>query len=172
MPPKPISTNPKTIASRKWYALHKDDPGVKEKNRLSCRKWRAKYRNSKRHKKRKAELDLRYHLSVRDSKEFRDKRNVFNVKYRQDPVIYQNSKESVRNWEKNNREKVRAHAALNYAIRTGKVIRPKSCILCGDTPPLGRDGRSQLHAHHEDYSKPFDVDWLCAFCHGNTRRKR
>lgn len=44
-----------------------------------------------------------------------------------------------------------AHNALNYQIQRGRIVR-QPCEVCGDP-------KSQ--AHHDDYSKPFDVRWLC-----------
>lgn len=51
--------------------------------------------------------------------------------------------------------KVRARKALNHAVADGKVI-PQPCKECG---------APKAQAHHEDYTKPLDVDWLCPRCH-------
>ena len=53
-------------------------------------------------------------------------------------------------------EKVRAHRLVARAVRRGELIRPATCSKCGD------GGR--IHAHHDDYSKPLDVRWLCHGC--------
>lgn len=53
-------------------------------------------------------------------------------------------------YEANNPEKVKARRVLLQAIRRGKISRG-ACEVCGN---LGQ-------AHHDDYSKPFDVRWLC-----------
>lgn len=52
-------------------------------------------------------------------------------------------------------EIVRAHWTLHKAIKRGRVTR-KPCESCGSE-------RSQ--AHHEDYSKPLEVKWVCKKCH-------
>lgn len=52
-------------------------------------------------------------------------------------------------WFAQNPQRKIAHAAVSNAIRTGKLTR-QPCH-CG--------GRAE--AHHEDYSKPLDVMWLC-----------
>lgn len=54
-----------------------------------------------------------------------------------------------------------ANVILGNAVRDGKIRKPLYCSRCFDCPP-----RRQLHAHHEDYSKPLDVEWICAKCHG------
>lgn len=159
------------MTSREYYQKHKSDPGFRERQRQSLRASRARRKDTPEFKKQKAEHDLRYKLKVRDSEEFREKRNVFNLKYRSDPSINQVCRESVRKWVNRNPEKSRAHQAVRYAISTGKLVRPKTCSKCGNVPTLRRDGRSGFHAHHQDYSKPLQVEWLCAFCHGNERRK-
>jgi hypothetical protein len=49
----------------------------------------------------------------------------------------------------------RAIATVNNAIRAGKLVR-EACENCGDYP---------THGHHDDYSRPLDVRWLCPPCH-------
>ena len=49
----------------------------------------------------------------------------------------------------------------NYAVRSGKLTR-QPCEVCGDP-------KSQ--AHHNDYSKPLEVRWLCSQHHGEQHRK-
>jgi hypothetical protein len=50
-----------------------------------------------------------------------------------------------------------ARQAVSNAIRDGKIFRPASCQQCSSG--------ARLHAHHDDYSKPLDVRWLCVPCH-------
>lgn len=54
-------------------------------------------------------------------------------------------------------EKLRAREKLKYAIRKGEVIRPSACSRCRR--------ECKPDAHHQDYSKPFVVLWLCRICH-------
>lgn len=58
-----------------------------------------------------------------------------------------------------------ARRMVRDAIKRGELVRPDSCSYCGNIPPRAADGRSQIHGHHHDYSKPLDVHWICVFCH-------
>lgn len=60
-------------------------------------------------------------------------------------------------WRERNKEKVDAHNALGNAIRFGKITKPLNCSDCNDS--------GRLEAHHEDYTKHLDVEWLCSSCH-------
>lgn len=59
-----------------------------------------------------------------------------------------------------NKEKYKAHWTVSHAIRSGKLIKG-SCEVCGAT---------KAHAHHDDYSKPLEVRWLCPKCHVSHHR--
>ena len=59
---------------------------------------------------------------------------------------------------------VAARAKLRHAVATGVFLKPLVCQSCNQSA-------SQLHGHHDDYSKPFDVEWLCSSCHGERHRK-
>lgn len=51
-----------------------------------------------------------------------------------------------------NPEKEDARRAIMWAVRRG-WIKPSPCEVCGT--------RENLQAHHDDYSKPLEVRWLC-----------
>lgn len=57
-------------------------------------------------------------------------------------------------------EKYAAHSAVLVAVRSGRLLR-RPCEVCGTEP---------AHAHHDDYSKPLDVRWLCPAHHGEEHR--
>lgn len=48
------------------------------------------------------------------------------------------------------------------AIANGSLIKGV-CERCGD---------EKVHAHHEDYAKPLDVNWLCPLHHSERHRER
>lgn len=64
----------------------------------------------------------------------------------------------------NNPEKDKAHKLVEKAIVSGKLIVPDFCSVCNST--------KKLDAHHEDYSKPLDVVWICRQCHKDEHSKQ
>lgn len=65
-------------------------------------------------------------------------------------------------WILANPEKSKAHTAVNNAVRDGKLKR-EPCKDCGT--------KKWVQAHHEDYSKPLEITWLCRRCHGLRHRE-
>ena len=65
-----------------------------------------------------------------------------------------------RTWRQKNPEKYKAQNAVNNAIRDRKLTKG-TCEECGS---------EEVEAHHDDYSKPLEVRWLCVKHHGFTRR--
>lgn len=55
-------------------------------------------------------------------------------------------------WRTNHPEKWRAHQAVQTALRNGTLTK-RPCEVCGSTV--------RIHGHHDDYSKPLEVIWLC-----------
>lgn len=60
-------------------------------------------------------------------------------------------------WNADNPLKRKAQSAVRTAIRSGKLTKPTNCTECGI--------EAKLDGHHPDYSKPFEVMWLCRKCH-------
>jgi hypothetical protein len=63
-------------------------------------------------------------------------------------------------------EKDRIRNRVHRAVKSGKLIKPDHCQHCGLVVPC--DKPHALQAHHEDYSRPLEVEWLCYHCHGWT----
>lgn len=56
------------------------------------------------------------------------------------------------------RKKKNAQRAVLRALEKGLLIKPHKCSRCGNIP-------LRIEAHHEDYTKRLDVEWLCTPCH-------
>ena len=67
--------------------------------------------------------------------------------------------EYYKKYKKAKPEKIKARNAVGNAIAAGKLIRPDACSVCLEI--------KNIEGHHEDYSKPFELIWVCVQCHGN-----
>lgn len=55
-------------------------------------------------------------------------------------------------------EKYKARTIVGNYLRDGKLTK-HPCCECGET--------EGVHAHHEDYSRPLDIEWLCEKHHAD-----
>lgn len=73
----------------------------------------------------------------------------------------QAKRESCRRWRVKNKHKIFAHHTVEKAIKLGILTR-QPCEVCN---------KKNAFAHHDDYSKPLEVRWLCNFHHSEWHRK-
>lgn len=85
-------------------------------------------------------------------------------KRKEDPVKWEKELEYKRRYVKSEkfRQKRKCHEIVNNAIRDGRLfVGP--CQKCYNT--------HDIDAHHEDYTKPLAITWLCKKCHGERHRE-
>lgn len=73
-------------------------------------------------------------------------------------------KQTYEQWKQDNPERAKAIQAANNAVRDGKLVAPSFCEGCG-LP-------KRLEKHHQDYSRPLLVVWLCKPCHAIADKLR
>lgn len=61
-------------------------------------------------------------------------------------------------------ERRRAYARVRHALDAGRLQKPNRCESCG--------AEALLSGHHEDYSRPLDVRWLCRRCHHRADKEK
>jgi len=59
--------------------------------------------------------------------------------------------------------KYAAHVLFGNAVRAGRIEKKSECSVCGST--------EKIEGHHDDYTKPLDVRWLCEKCHKQWHRE-
>ncbi len=72
--------------------------------------------------------------------------------------------ESIKKWMEAHPEAQSAWGAVCYAVKTGKIIKPKICGRC--------KMERKIIAHHKDYHHPFSIEWLCSPCHAKLRNQK
>ena len=83
--------------------------------------------------------------------------------HRKSPRYREIHKNTMVNYHKRNKLKSKARAVFTRSVRMGHTIRPTNCSKCG--------AEGKIEAHHEDYTKPFEVIWLCRPCHREADAK-
>jgi len=110
--------------------------------------WKERVKNNR---EAKAEYYKEFDRKRGDNPDRVQARKDYFEKKRHDPLWQKARRNSRKNWFERNKQRVFANREVSNAIRDGKLKR-LPCERCGD---------KKAEAHHEDYSKPFDVMWLC-----------
>ncbi len=56
-----------------------------------------------------------------------------------------------------------SHVIVGAAIKNGTLKKPSTCSCCGAS--------KKVEGHHDDYTRPLDVRWLCSTCHKAWHRE-
>lgn len=141
----PETTNLRSAAMKKCYSCGQIKPSETDFHRnraqrdgraTACKKCRIRIEDARR--RGNPERAARYDKARR-------------ARHREQRMAYQ------REWKKRFPEKYVAHYTYRNALSRGKIARPSKCSACGVA--CKPDG------HHEDYSKPLEITWLCRKCH-------
>jgi hypothetical protein len=62
-------------------------------------------------------------------------------------------------------EKANARAIVYYHLKKGHIKKPKKCSI------NNKNCSGRIEAHHEDYSKPLKIEWLCKYHHKKKDKK-
>jgi ferredoxin len=54
-------------------------------------------------------------------------------------------------------ERMRCYNIIHANLHNGTLFRPDYCTNCGK--------HCRPDSHHYDYSRPYDITWLCRSCH-------
>lgn len=77
------------------------------------------------------------------------------------------NKEKIAEWQRDYREKMslatKAYREVQKALKSGELTQG-ACEGC--------DSKAGTDAHHDDYSKPLKVRWLCRPCHQRLHSKQ
>jgi hypothetical protein len=84
------------------------------------------------------------------------------IKYRKDGYKTPSNYPLKKAWLLRNPEKKQAYQSVKKALRNG-TLHKTPCIICGE---------KNSQAHHDDYSKPLSVKWLCSYHHGEIHHKQ
>lgn len=146
-----------------------------------------KRENAEKNKEKRHEYQKRkYHENIEESRQRgRDKYNRFRDKIREKenarqktPEGRKKAAERAKRWREESKElynaylkvfrsknklKISAVQKVGDALRYGKMVKPEICEKCGK--------KTELQGHHEEYTKPLDVKWLCRLCHCHEHNK-
>ena len=73
-------------------------------------------------------------------------------------------RETERASKERNPMRQKAVSRVSWAIESGNIVKPSACCCCGENRPL--------QGHHDDYSKPLEVIWLCSPCHNHFHSRK
>jgi hypothetical protein len=102
-------------------------------------------------------------IPIKPTKMPREWHRNYEVKYCSDPQVKVRRAAQMRSYTKS--PAVRSHHIARWkvgrALKAGRLVK-QACEVCG---------ARKVQAHHDDYSKPLDVRWLCLKHHSEHHAK-
>lgn len=92
----------------------------------------------------------------------RERARISEAKRKSKGLIHKTKQETKKKWQDNNQLKVKAHRIVRNEVNYGR-LHIKPCEVCGSM---------DVQAHHDDYSKPLEVRWLCVKHHNEFHIKK
>lgn len=81
-------------------------------------------------------------------------------RWKADPELRERKNKLSAQWREKNNVKRSAHLLVQYAVRSKKLAK-QPCEICGN---------KKVDAHHDDYTKPLEVRWLCKKHHSEHHK--
>lgn len=121
---------------------------------------RAQKRASRlRHRANDIHRSQRWHAVNKNNADFRAKKRAYlrrpDVRSRISDLARQSYHSKGKRW---------AQIQVAHAVRSCQLVPKSQCERCPST--------QRIEAHHEDYSRPLDVQWLCKNCHVEADKAR
>jgi len=89
------------------------------------------------------------------------------IRRKNDPNFLLKNRERYKKYYKENKVKMKpkhdTHKLVMFAVKLGLLKRSPTCEECKI--------QGKMEGHHEDYSKPLEVIWLCKACHKQKHLK-
>jgi hypothetical protein len=138
---------------------HRSSKNFYKNNKVTCRFCIIEYNKEYQKKYRKDFADKRSEYSKRYREKNKDRiteyyKEWYSANGRKRSSVYM---EKITEWQENNPEKRDAAYQVNLEVSRGNIVRPTVCSECGQ--------ERKVVGHHDDYTKPLDVRWLCYSCH-------
>ena len=104
-----------------------------------------------------------YYREYDHSRGMRPDRVKMRERYQATDAGKESIKKSKKKWLQNNIVKRSAHILIGNAVASGRIEKPDVCSVCM--------AGGRIHGHHDDYSRPLDVRWLCTKCHTDWHKE-
>jgi len=118
-----------------------------------CQDCRRNYNNQQNHTESGKLSKRKYNVSEKG-------RYLGAIRVRNPEIARRNARDSIIR----NPLQISCRRKYQWDLKHKLLIKPKYCSKCHT---IGR-----IEGHHNDYTKPYDVEWLCHACHFLTHGKR
>lgn len=153
---KKRAENPEKHREQNRKSLEKNYESIKESQRKHIIRNRDKILKRRRERREPRKVELNRQESERRK-----------TKRKNDADFLHRERQKQRDYYAKNKEKMlpkhNAHKLIMYAVKLGIIKKPENCEIC--------HSNIRIEGHHDDYSKPLEVRWLCKCCHYKADRK-
>lgn len=142
--------------SRKPLEAFFRDRAKKSGRATYCKRCQKEHHEAWRSKNRKALTAQQRSYRATHQEQFRETKRRYRRRHPD------RNRASQKRWQRANPEKRRAYKRVREALEKG-LLEKRPCNVCGS---------KRVQAHHDDYSKSLEVEWLCSEHHAVADERR